>query len=117
MYIRKTILGAAGAIALAAPAAAAELPVAPYSSAPSYERETHTYEQRTAPPVVVAEPAPETETVIVRRPVIVAPPRVVVEEYPVYAAPPVYTAPRVFAYAGPPWREGWRHRHYFRGGW
>ena len=116
MCIRKTMLGAACALALASPAAAADLPVEPYS-APSYERETHSYERRTVPPVVVAEPAPATETVIVRRPVIVAPPRVVVEEYPVYAAPPIYAAPRVFAYAGPPWRGGWRHHHHFRGGW
>jgi hypothetical protein len=113
MYMRKAILGAASALALASPAAAADLPVTPYSNVPSYERrEIHTYEYRTAPPVVVAEPAPVTsETVIVRRPVIVAPPRVVIEEYPVYAAPPVY------AYAGPVWRHGWGHRHHFHGGW
>jgi hypothetical protein len=73
--MRKLIMGAASALALASPAAAADLPVTPYSSGPSYERETHSYEYRTAPPVVVAEPAPvASETVIVRRPVIVAPP-------------------------------------------
>ena len=83
MYIRKAIFVAAGALVLASPVAASDLPVAPYATGPTYERETHTYEHRTAPRVVVAEP----ETVIVRRPVIVAPPRVVVEEYPVYAAP------------------------------
>src|SRR3954447_3085549 len=78
MYIRKAILGAASALALAAPAAASDLPVAPYTSGPTYERETHIYEHRAAPRVVVAEPAPvTTETVIVRRPVVVAPPRVV----------------------------------------
>jgi hypothetical protein len=117
MYIRKTILGAASAIALASPAAAADLPVTPYSSAPSYGRETHVYEHRTAPPVVVAEPAPTPETVVVRQPVIVAPPRVTVEEYPVYVAPQVYTAPPVYAYADPVWRHGWGHRRYLRGGW
>ena len=80
--MRKAILGAASALALASPAVAADLPVTPrYSEVPSYERELPTYEYRTAPPVVVEEPAP----VIVRRPVIVAPPPVVV--YPVYAAP------------------------------
>ena len=117
MYMRNTILGAASAFALAAPAAAADLPVVPYSSAPNYERETYSYEQRAAPPVVVAEPAPTTETIVVRRPVIVAPPRVIVEEYPVYAAPHVYTTSPVYAYAGPVWRHGWGHRRYFRGGW
>jgi hypothetical protein len=102
MFIRKAILGAATALALASPAAASDLPVAPYTSGPTYERETHTYEHRTAPPVVVAEPTPiPTETVIVRRPVLVPPPRVVVEEYPVYAAPRVYASPPVYAYAGP----------------
>jgi len=64
MYIRKAILGAASAIALASPAAASDLSVAPYTSGPTYERETHTYEHRTAPRVVVEEPAPvTTETV------------------------------------------------------
>jgi len=117
MYIRKAILGAASALALASPAAASDLPVAPYASAPTYERETHIYEHRTQPRVVVAEPAPvTTETVIVRRPVVVAPPRVVVEEYPVYAAPRLYAAPPVYAYAGPRWRTRWGHRH-VQGGW
>ena len=115
---RKAILGAATALALAAPAAASDLPVSPYTSGPTYERETHTYEHRTAPRVVVEEPAPlVTETVIVRRPVVVAPPRVVVEEYPVYAAPRRYAAPPVYAYAGPVWRDGWGHRRHFRGRW
>ena len=111
--MRKAILGAASALALASPAVAADLSVTPrYSEVPSYDREVHPYEYRTAPPVVVEEPAPiVSETVVVRRPVIVAPPPVVVDEYPVYAAPPVY------AYAGPAWRHGWGHRHHFRGRW
>src|SRR6266704_2673561 len=110
--MRKSILGAASALALASPAVAAELPVNGYSE--SYGR---TYEYRTAPPVVVEEPAPVvSETVVVRRPVIVAPP-VVVDEYPVYAAPRVYAAPPVYAYAGPVWRDGWGHRRHFRGRW
>jgi len=109
--MRKAILGAASALALASPAVAADLPVTPYSEVPSYER--HTYEYRTAPPVVVEEPAP----VVVRRPVIVAPPPVVVDEYPVYVAPRVYAAPPVYAYAGPVWRNGWGHRGHFRGRW
>jgi hypothetical protein len=112
--MHKLILGAASALALASPAVAADLPITPrYSEVPSYERELHTYEYRTAPPVIVEEPAP----IVVRRPVIVAPPPVVVEEYPVYAAPRVYAAPPVYAYAGPVWREGWGHRHHFRGRW
>ena len=116
MFIRKAILGAVTALALASPAAASDLPVAPYTSGPTYERETHTYEHRTAPRVVVAEPAPiPAETIIVRRPVVVAP-RVVVEEYPVYAAPEVYAAPPVYAYAGRSWRHGWGPGR-FRGGW
>lgn len=56
--MRKAILGAASALAFASPAVAADLPVAPYSQAPIYQRETHTYEYRTAPPVVVEEPSP-----------------------------------------------------------
>jgi len=110
--MRKAILGAASALALASPAVAADLPVTPrYSEVPSYEREVHTYAYRTAPPVVVE------KTVVVRRPVIVARPPVVVDEYPVYAAPRVYAAPHVYAYAGPVWRAGWGHRRHFRGRW
>jgi opacity protein-like surface antigen len=117
--MRKAILGAASALALASPAVAADLPVTPrYSEVPSYEREVHTYEYRRVPPLVVEEPAPVvSETVVVRRPVIVAPPPVVVDEYPVYAAPRVYAASPVYAYAGPVWREGWGHRRHFRGRW
>jgi hypothetical protein len=119
MYMRKAILGAASALALASPAAAADLPVPPYSEVPDYQG------QAVAPPVVVEEPAPVvSETVVVRRPVIVAPPPpVVVDEYPVYAAPHLYAAPRVYAappayaYAGPVWRPGWGYRGHFRGGW
>jgi hypothetical protein len=107
MYMRKAILGAAGALALASPAAAADLPVTPQG--PSYQGNAQPYEYGTAPPVVVEEPPP---VVVVRPPVIVAPPPpVVVREYPVYAAP------RVYAYAGPVWRPGWGYRRHFRGGW
>ena len=110
--MRKAILGAASALTLALPAAAADLPVPRYSEVPSYEREVQTYEYRSAPPIVVEEPAPVvSETVVVRRPVIVAPPPVVVDEYPVYAPPYAY------AYAGPVWRDGWGHRRHFRGRW
>ena len=116
--MRKAILGAASALALASPAVAADLPVTRYSEIPSDEREVLPYEYRTAPPVVVEEPAPVvSETVVVRRPVIVAPPPVVVDEYPVYAAPRVYAAPPVYAYAGPVWRDGWGYRRHFRGRW
>src|SRR3982751_859312 len=77
MNIRKAILAAASAFSLASPAVASDLPVGPYTSGPTYERETHTYEHRIAPRVIVEEPAPvAAETVIVRRPVVVAPPRV-----------------------------------------
>jgi hypothetical protein len=117
MNIRKAVFGAASAVALASPAVASDLPVAPYTSGTTYERETHTYEHRTAPRVIVEEQAPVvSETVIVRRPVVVARPRVVVEEYPVYVAPRVYAEPHVYAYAGPGWRPRWGHRH-FHGGW
>ena len=112
--MRKMILGAASALALASPAVAADLQVTPYSEVPSYGEETHAYEYRTPPPIVVEEPAP---VVVVRRPVIVAPPPVVVDEYPVYAAPRVYAAPPMYAYAGPSWRGGWGYRRHFRGGW
>jgi hypothetical protein len=105
--MRKMILGAASALALASPAVAADLQVTPYSEVPSYERDVHPYAYRTAPPVIVEEPAP----------VIVAPPPVVVDEYPVYVAPRGYAAPPVYAYAGPVWRDGWGHRRHFRGRW
>ncbi|WP_407157214.1 hypothetical protein [Bradyrhizobium sp. STM 3557] len=111
--MRNVIFGAAGALALACPAVAADLPVVSYSE--SYAR---SYEYRTPPPVVVEEPAPVvSETVVVRRPIIVGPPRVVVEDYPVYAEPRVYAAPHVYAYAGPPWRAGWGYRRHFYGDW
>ena len=122
--MHRAILSAASALALASPAVASDLPITPYSEVPSYEREVHTYEYRTAPPVVVEEPAPVvSETFVVRRPVIVAPPPVVVDEYPVYAAPRAYAVPRVhaappvYAYAGPGWRGGWAYRRHLRGGW
>ena len=54
--MRKAILGAASALALASPAVAADLPVTPYSDVPNYER--HTYGYRITPPAVVEEPAP-----------------------------------------------------------
>jgi hypothetical protein len=111
--MRKVILSVASALALASPAVAADLPVTPrYSEVPSYERPT--YEYRSAPPVVIEEPAP----IVVRRPVIVAPPPVVVEEYPVYA-PRVYAArpAYAYAYAGRPWRGAWGHSHHVRGHW
>ena len=113
--MRKAILGAASALALASsPAVAADLSVTPrYSEVPSYEREARPYGYRPAPPVVVGEPGP---VVVVRRPVVVAPP-VVVDEYPVYATPRVYAGPPVYAYAGPAWRDGWGHRRHFRGRW
>jgi opacity protein-like surface antigen len=101
--MRKAILGAASALALASPAVAADLQVTPYSENPGYEQEVPPYAYEAAPPYAYGT-AP---------PVIVAPPPVVVDEYPVYAAPPVY------AYAGPVWRGGWGwgHRGHFRGGW
>ena len=111
--MRKAILGATSALALASPAVAADLPVTPYTQAPGYEQEAQPYEYRSAPPVVVEEQPP---TIIVRRPVIVAPP-VVFDEYPVYAVPRVYAAPPAYAYAGPVWRPGWGHRGHFHGGW
>jgi hypothetical protein len=116
--MRKAILGAASALALASPAMANG--VTPYSEVPGYGGETHTYEYRAPPPVVIEEPAP---VVVVRRPVVVAPPPVVVDEYPVYAAPRVYAVPRayaappVYAHAGPGWRGGWSYRRHFRDGW
>jgi hypothetical protein len=114
--MRKAILGAASALAFASPALASG--GIPYSEGPNYEREVHTYEHRTAPPVVVEQPGPVvSETVVVRPPVVVERPPVVIEEYPVYAASRVYAAPPVYAYAGPGWRGGWGYRHHFHGGW
>ena len=108
--MRKAMLGAVGAIALASPALADG-----YAEGPTYQREVHTYEYQAAPPVVVERPVVERR-IIVRRPVVVAPPPVVVEEYPVYAAPRVYAAAPVYAYARPVWRDHWHHRH-FRSRW
>jgi hypothetical protein len=108
--MRKAILGATTALAIASPAVAADLVVPRYSEAPIYQQEVQTYEYRRPPPVVVEEPVGE-ETVVVR------PAPVVVEEYPVYAAPRVYAAPPVYAYAGPLWRDGWGHRHHYRDRW
>ena len=54
--MRKAILGAASALALASPAVAADLPVPRYSEVPSYAPEVRTYGYRTAPPVIVEEP-------------------------------------------------------------
>ncbi len=41
--MRKMILGAASALALASPAVAADLQVTPYSDVPNYERDVHPY--------------------------------------------------------------------------
>ena len=102
--MRNLILGAVSALALASPAVASDLPVTSYNE--SYAR---SYEYRTSPPVVVEESAPVvSETLVVRRPVIVVPPRVVVEDYPVYATPRVYAAPPCICVRGPglAWRMG-----------
>ena len=110
--MRKAILGAASALALASPAVAADLQVTPYSENPGYEQEVPPYAYGTAPPYAYGTARPYAYWAA--PPVIVAPPPVVVyDEYPVYAAPPVY------AYAGPVWRGGWGwgHRGHFRGGW
>jgi opacity protein-like surface antigen len=116
--MRNMIFGAAAALALASPAVAADLLAPPrYSGGPTYEREVRTYEYRSAPRIVVEEPSRVvSETVVVRRPVIVAPTPVVVEEYPVYAAPRTYMTPE-YAYADPVWRRGWGHRRHFHGRW
>jgi hypothetical protein len=108
--MRKAILGAASALALASPAVAADLQVTPYSENPGYEQEVPPYAYGTAPPYAYGPPPYAYRAA---PPVVVAPPPVVVDEYPVYAAPPVY------AYAGPVWRGGWGwgHRGHFRGGW
>lgn len=91
---------------------AADLHIPRYSEVPSYEREVPAYAYRSAPPVVIEDQAPIfSETVVVRRPVVVARPLVVVDEYPVYGAPDVC------AYAGPAWRKEWGHRRHFRGRW
>src|SRR5207245_1403529 len=109
--MRNAIFGAVGVLAFASPALAADMTVTRYSQVPAYEREVEVREYRTAPRVVVEEPAPiVSETVVVRRPVVVAPP-VEFEEYP------VYPAPRLYAYGGPVWRGEWGHRRHFHGGW
>ena len=111
--MRKAILGAASALALASPAVAADLQVTPYSENPGYEQEVPPYAYGAARPYAYGTAPPYAYGAA--PPVIVAPPPVVVDEYPVYVAPPVY------AYAGPVWRGGWGwgwgHRGHFRGGW
>ena len=114
--MRKAILGAASALALASPAVAADLQVTPYSENPGYEQEGPPYEYGAAQPYAYGAVRPYAYGAAppyacgAAPPVIVAPPPVVVYAYPVYVAPPVY------AYAGPFWRPGWAHRH-FHGGW
>ena len=114
--MRSTMLGIAAVMVAASPVMADGLPVAPYSAGPTYQREVHIYEReyRTAVAPRVVDAPVVSETVIVRRPLVVAPPRVVVEEYPVYTVPP-----RVYAYGGyPVWRGGpWGHRKHFYGRW
>lgn len=120
--MRKAVLLVTSAAMMAAssPAFSADLPVTRYSEGgPMYHREVDSYEYRRAPRVVVTRPAPVvTETIVVRRPVAVAPPPVVVEEYPVYAAP-IYAAPPVYAYGRfPGWRRAhWGPRRHFAGRW
>ena len=48
--MRKAILGAASALALASPAVAADLQVTPYSENPGYEQEVPPYAYGTARP-------------------------------------------------------------------
>jgi hypothetical protein len=108
MYMRKSILSAV-LLAVGSPAVASDLAITPYGEVHRYEREAHTYEYRTAPPVVVEERAPVvSETVVVRRPVVVVPAPAVVEEYPVYPAPRVY--------ADPVWHYRWTYGRHL-GGW
>jgi len=89
--MRRTILGAASALALASSAAANG--VTPYSEVPGYGSEAPSYDYRVPPPVVVEEQVP---VVVVRPPVVLAPPPVVVDEYPVFVAPRVYAAPYAY---------------------
>jgi hypothetical protein len=113
--MRNMIFGAATAFALASPTVAADLPERRYGEVPTYQREVHPYDYRYARPIIVEEPL-VSETVVVRRRVIVAPPPVFVEEDPIYAVPPVYAAP-AYAYAAPAWRGGWGYRRPFYGRW
>ena len=102
--MRKAIFGAASALAVASPAVAADLGAPRYREIPT-QREARTYEYRTAPRVVVEEAAPfVSETVVVRRPSVVAPRPEVVEEYPVY---PAYPAPPVYGTPVRPGRARW----------
>ena len=128
--MRNTVLGFAGAaaVALTSPALAADLPPYRDGGVTYQQRESHTYErqyQRVAPRVV-HRPVVQ-ETVVVRRPVVVTRPHVIVEEYPVYAAP-IY--PPVVAYGGPGLRPRyfgpryhfagpryWGGRRHFAGRW
>ena len=81
--MRNTVLGFAGAaaVALTSPALAADLPPYRDGGVTYQQRESHTYErqyQRVAPRVV-HRPVVQ-ETVVVRRPVVVTRPHVIVEE-------------------------------------
>src|SRR5690242_16032257 len=106
--MRKLVLGAASLLAFASSAMAADLSITRYSDGPGYQQEVRTYEYRPAP-VIVEHPAPiVSETVVVRRPAVVAAP-VVIDDYPVYAPPAVY------GYTGPVWHRGWGYRSHFRG--
>src|ERR671930_1784981 len=86
--MRNLVYGVASAasVALASPALAADLPVTRYGEpGVTYQREVHKYEYRQeAPRIVVRRPivtAPVvTETVVVRRPIVVIEQPVVVED-------------------------------------
>jgi hypothetical protein len=113
--MRTAFFGIAAAVLTAPPVFAADFG---YSEGPTYQREVHTYEREyreSAPPVVVARPAPVvTEVVpapvIVRRPVVVVRPPVVIEH-------PIYAAPRIYAYSYPVRRFGPWGYHRPRYGW
>ena len=82
--MRKVILGAASALALASPGNGRRF------AWRNSKLRAEAYEYQTAPPAIVEEAPVVSETVVVRWPVIVEPPPLVLEEYPVYAAPRVY---------------------------
>jgi opacity protein-like surface antigen len=98
--MRKAILGAASALALASPAVAADLQVTPYSENPGYEQEVPPYAYGTAPPYAYG----------VARPY--AP-------YAYGAAPPVVRFGVADGDGAIGFRGGWGwgHRGHFRGGW
>ena len=113
--MRKAILGAASALALASPVVAADLPVQPRftefqamgrnSNVRVPSRTARRYRRAGSPRFRDRRGSPACHCGAAASGS---------REYPVYR---FYAAPHAYAYAAPVWRDGWRHRRHFHGHW